>query len=229
VKRIIGLLLMFMTFMCITSYGNTDNNRWCWYASTSTTSYYWDKNTLRYNDQNNQAIVWIKKITLNSNPNHSPEITLVQKLIDFSNKKYRVTQYVSHYNNYSSTPTKANYLGFVYPDSQDEMLSNSISDQLGISHMYTNSSDRWRWIMSTDTYSIYIFSDIYEQSSNTYQVLIKRVYPNNPENRQVLFSSYTCNFTAGTVGIGNRRDMPIPGTINEAIYNAAYAIFKESH
>lgn len=229
-KRIIGLLLIFMTFICITSYGNTDNDRWRWYDSTSTISWYWDKNTLRYDAQNNQAVVWTKKITLSNNPNQSSTTTLEQKLIDFSKKKSKVLQYVLHYNNYSNTATKANGLLWpIYPDTPDEMLSNSVANQLGISHIYTSSPDRWKWIKSTDTYSMYIFSEIDEQSPNIYQVFIKKVYPNNPENHQILFSRYTCNFTEGTIGVGNRRDMPIPGTINEVIYNAAYEIFKESH
>jgi hypothetical protein len=67
------------------------------------------------------------------------------------------------------------------------MLSNSVANQLGISHIYTSSPDRWKWIKSTDTYSMYIFSEIDEQSPNIYQVFIKKVYPNNPENHQILW------------------------------------------
>lgn len=238
-KRILGLLLIFAELMCMVVFANTDDSRWKEYASSDVKRYYWDVQTLKYDAATNKALLWTKATWKYNNPSEKylpgdlPETELYQITIDFNTKEDQEIQCVYYFKNGISKLEQSNQPPyFIYPDSFLERLADEVADRLGIPHLFQNLSPRWKWVKSTDTHSIYILNQapVYDENSKSYKVHCKMIWPN--AYHKVGFNSYDCNFDEGTIKsyINGKYiyHIPIPDTEEEAIYNAAYALFKEN-
>lgn len=208
-------------------FANTDDSRWKEYASSDVKRYYWDVQTLKYDAATNKALLWIKF------PGRMAETELHQITIDFNTKEDQEIQCVYYFKNGISKLEQSNQPPyFIYPDSFLERLADEVADRLGIPHLFQNLSPRWKWVKSTDTHSIYILNQapVYDENSKSYKVHCKMIWPN--AYHKVGFNSYDCNFDEGTIKsyINGKYiyHIPIPDTEEEAIYNAAYALFKEN-
>ena len=104
-KRILGLLFVFVGLMCTMVFADTDDSRWKEYASSDAKRYYWDVQTLKYDAATNKALLWTKATWKYNNPSEKylpgdlPETELYQITIDFNTKEEQEVQYVYYFKN----------------------------------------------------------------------------------------------------------------------------------
>ncbi|WP_370850284.1 hypothetical protein [Megasphaera sp.] len=197
---------------------DSPNSRWRWYYSSSTTSMYYDTQTLKYDDINQIAKIWTKDVDAKGFKYSERLIT-----ISYRYKTFSVEKTVFYKNGYPQVYQMVQTIKPIVPDSPMESLANSVGAIYHQSAIYPSGPNRWRWIHSTDKYSMYIASgcEIYYPETNMHLVWIKRtsIYGGT------YVEGYYCNFSNETIMNSGKPRTIIPESDDEYIYDAAKDLF----
>jgi hypothetical protein len=176
--QILGICLA-MLGLCSIAFAEELDPRWKWYSSTSDGSDYFDTNTIEYDADSQIATVWTTDVNKEGEKEYEWKIK-----ISYKTKEYTPVYCIHHIKLglgketvTSSIPWKEKWDAII-PDSESEALANSVASILHINPIYPGGADRWKWVHSTDQYSLYIAKDTleYDPLTATYTIWAKQIY-----------------------------------------------------
>lgn len=165
-----------LLIFCSSSFAEQLDSRWKFFGSSNFNSYF-DTKTIEYDPSNQIATVWTTDVNKEGEKEYEWKIK-----ISYKTKEYTYVYYIHHINLgketvTSSLPWKEKWDAII-PDSQSEALANSVASILHINPIYPGGADRWKWVHSTDQYSLYIAKDTleYDPLTATYTIWAKQIY-----------------------------------------------------
>ncbi|MGN8758812.1 hypothetical protein [Acidaminococcus fermentans] len=166
-----------LLIFCSSSFAEQLDSRWKFFCSFSNFNCYFDTKTIEYDPSNQIATVW----TTDVNKEGEKEFEWKIK-ISYKTKEDTTVYYIHHIKLgketvTSSIPWKEKW-DAISPDSRSEALANSVASILHINPIYPGGADRWKWVHSTDQYSLYIAKDTleYDPLTATYTIWAKQIY-----------------------------------------------------
>ena len=220
-RILLGLALFCITLLafCSVSFAEQLDPRWKWSKILDHIYWYYDTKTIEYNPKTQSAKFWVLALSTNGRLR-----TLSHHSICFKDKTWTILESIDYSGNVPKHRKKEYLLPakqIVRPDTAIEALARNAASQLGIAPLYKGGPDRWKWIHSTDTYSMYIAKDtlLYHPDTKKYSVWTKKSYFGNRE----YYLLYYLSFTDETVKSPGSDDYmpPMPGRIEEYVLNAA--------
>lgn len=166
-----------LLIFCSSSFAEQLDSRWKFFSSFSNFNCYFDTKTIEYDPSNQIATVWTTEVNEEGEKEYEWKIK-----ISYKTKEDIRVYYIHHINLgketvTSSMPWKGKWSA-ISPDSQSEALANSVASILHINPIYPGGADRWKWVHSTDQYSLYIAKDTleYDPLTATYTIWGKQIY-----------------------------------------------------
>lgn len=165
-----------LLIFCSSSFAEQLDSRWKFFGSSNFNSYF-DTKTIEYDPSNQIATVWTTDVNKEGEKEYEWKIK-----ISYKTKEYTYVYYIHHIKLgketvTSSLPWKEKWDAII-PDSEPEALANSVASILHINPIYPGGADRWKWVHSTDQYSLYIAKDTleYDPLTATYTIWAKQIY-----------------------------------------------------
>lgn len=166
-----------LLIFCSSSFAEQLDSRWKFFGPFSNFNSYFDTKTIEYDPSNQIATVWITDVNKEGEKEYEWKIK-----ISYKTKEDTPVYYIHHINLgkdtvTSSMPWKEKW-DAISPDSRSEALANSVASILHINPIYPGGADRWKWVHSTDQYSLYIAKDTleYDPLTATYTIWAKQIY-----------------------------------------------------
>lgn len=225
-KLFMALLSLLTLLVCLTaSADNGQGERWKWYYSGSRVGSYYDINTLSYDSNTNVADVWTKDVDINGNT-----LFVTHFNLNYTKKTYSTLTTVIYDN---GVPRQKNYYpplsNNINPGPTLEVLADRIADYYHIPHMYKGGPNRWKKIYTQGPADYYIATDCLAPTNTpgSYKCWVKIISGYNKNHSDII--CYLCNFNNHTITTGGGFRTVIPDSLDEAVYNGAYDIYKEQH
>lgn len=166
-----------LLIFCSSSFAEQLDSRWKFFYSFSNFNCYFDTKTIEYDPSNQIATVWTTDVNKEGEKEYEWKIK-----ISYKTKEDTTVYYIHHINLGKETvtsllPWKEKW-DAISPDSRSEALANSVASILHINPIYPGGADRWKWVHSTDQYSLYIAKDTleYDPLTATYTIWAKQIY-----------------------------------------------------
>lgn len=230
------IIALYLMMIPIFTYAN--GNRWEWfYQNPFHLNSYFDKKSIQYNPQKKQAIVWVKAEALDE-----PGTFIISKyLLDYEIKSYIRLEEGSLTNQHTSQLKKANKAlapSGIAPEGYEKDLADGVSSYLKIPKVYGEKPIQWKYIGQFNGKLYYITPDanVYFKDMKYFSAFYKtkdvlESGDNNPVKQvvdQILsIRGFGCEFDKHKIAIGRGPEEIVPESREEAIYNAAFQMFKD--
>lgn len=215
------------------------DNRWEWFFQNHFhLNSYFDKKSIQYNPKNKQTVVWVKAEALDE-----PGTFIISKyLLDYEIKSYIRLEEESQVNQHISHMKKANKILVpkgISPEGYEKDLADGVSSYLKIPKVYGEKPIQWNYIGQFNEKLYYITPDanVYFKDMNYFRGSFKTkdIFESNNKSAmsqvfdQILsIKGFGCDFGKHKIVINRGPEEIIPESREEAIYNAAFKMFKDN-
>lgn len=177
---------------------------------------YLDSETIEFDSANKQVTFWTKRIFKNE------RYDLSQCKVDIDRKKCMYLIYANELNN---NKFKNPSWDILMPESAAERAVDYVCQMNGLPLVHPPKNERWKWVMSTDKYTLCMAIDTVQidSANKCLKFISKSIYPNG----RIVGHFWTCDYAKDRIGVDMRgyyEDYVIPDSIYEKVFLGAKSV-----